>query len=329
MSDLCPEQQLCSLYSQANGEDPIGSATPFAYCLIVEVPTPWNRDVWQTSPFTRQIKQIAGVMPDRTPIRLLAMQPEPDRSRPGETRVFFYRRPEAADGPPLFAAYHKQEYAVPTPDLPDLLQALVSGATPAGISPDAVADRDLFLCTHNARDVCCGQFGRDLLPLLRRQCEAQGTPATQVWQVSHLGGHRLAPTLMDMPTGQAFGHLKPELVEPLLTRSGALDDLLACYRGWSGMTKYAQIAEREVWRTKGWAWPHYRRTGHTQATHADGSVHIRIAYASPNGTEQGTCDLHVSLRDKVHTLNNSHTDKFFYIDRYQVSIMENGVGIPA
>ncbi len=330
MSDLCSEQQLCSLYSQANGEDPIGSATPFAQCLIVEIPTPWDRDVWQTSPFTRQIKQIAlAPQANRIPVRLLAMQPEPHVSREGETRVFFYQRPEAETGSSLFASYRKQAYAVPTADLPDLLQALVSGVAPAGIPSDDAPGRDLFLCTHDARDVCCGQFGSALLPLLRRQGAAQGAAPVHVWQVSHLGGHRLAPTLMDMPSGQAFGHLKPELVEALIARSGPLDELLACYRGWSGMSKYAQIAEREVWRAKGWAWPLYRRTAHTQATHEDGSVHIRIEYESPSGADQGACDLHVAPRDKVHTLNNSHTDKFFYIDRYQVTAMANGVTAPA
>ncbi len=330
MSDSCAEQHLCSLYSQANGEDPIGSATPFAYCLIVEIPTPWNRDVWQTSDFTRQIKQTAGLMADgKTPVRLLAMQPEPNLSREDETRVFFYQRPDHPVSSPLFAAYVRQEYVVPTTELLDFLPALVSGKAPAGVRDDDAPDRDIFLCTHDARDVCCGQFGSELLPLLRERSRVNGSSRARIWQVSHLGGHRLAPTLMDMPSGQAFGHLKPELVDALLTRSGPLDELLACYRGWSGMSKYAQIAEREVWRERGWDWAHYRRTGSIEETHDDGSVHVRIEYESPTGDEEGACDLQVAPRDQVHTLNNSHTDKYFYIDRYQVSTWENGVSIPA
>ena len=42
MSNL-PQGELCSVYSFAQGEDPIGSATPFKRCLLVELPTPWDQ----------------------------------------------------------------------------------------------------------------------------------------------------------------------------------------------------------------------------------------------------------------------------------------------
>lgn len=326
-----PQGDLCSLYSQANGEDPIGSATPFDQCLIVEIPAPWPRDVWQVSASARRIKQtVAAGARAGTPVRLLALAPDPAYSQAGTARVFWYQRPQTAYGSPLFAAYDRQEYQVPHDRLPQLVEALV---TDAGDSPETVGQvqsrgpaRDLFVCTHDSRDACCGRFGLQLFRQLQAHAQATGDMTLRVWRISHLGGHRLAPTLMDMPSGQAFGHLTPDLLEPLLYRTGNLEQLLACYRGWSGLTKYAQIAEREIWRAQGWQWPAYRRTGHTVMPEADGTILIRIDYESPDCRDRGSYQARVAPKDQVHTLNNSYTDKYFYIDRYQVHDLEHREG---
>ena len=323
-----PQGDLCSLYSQANGEDPIGSATPFDRCLIVEMPLPWPRDVWQASPLSRQIKKtVAESLRGRAPVRLLAIEPEAAQAQAEGSRVFWFQRPQEAGGSPLFAAYDKQEFWVPRDQLAALTAALAADDASAAVREKyalpAQGARDLFVCTQASRDACCGRFGLDVFEQLRDYAAEDWAEDLRVWRVSHLGGHRLAPTLMDMPSGQSFGHLKIELLESLVRRAGDLDALLACYRGWSGMTKYAQIAEREVWRAQGWPWPACRRAAQAADATEDGANRIRIAYETPDGKERGTFQARVETKDQVHTLNNSYTDKYFYIDRYQVRALEH------
>ncbi len=179
MSNL-PQGELCSVYSFAQGEDPIGSATPFKRCLLVELPTPWDRDVWSTSDTTKAIKKIAG-MASRPgdAVRLLAFQPDPnpDPARVGLSRVFVYRRPESTDG---FSTYAKREYLVPSGELltvlPELLQEPAPDSLPAGVQELGGQTRDIFLCTHADRDVCCGRFGKELLETLQTSDQVRSQP---------------------------------------------------------------------------------------------------------------------------------------------------------
>ena len=325
MSNL-PQGELCSVYSFAQGEDPIGSATPFRRCVLVELPTPWDRDVWSTSDETKAIKKIAG-MASRPgdAVRLLAFQPDPnaDQALAGMSRVFVYRRPEVANGTGSFAAYAKREYLVPSGDLlavlPVLLQEPVPDPLPAGVQELGGKTRDIFLCTHADRDICCGRFGRELFETLETSDQVRSQPDLRLWRVSHLGGHRLAPTLMDMPNGMAFGHLTADTALSLLEGNGDLESVLRCYRGWSGMEPMAQIAERAVWRETGWQWTGYHRQASVLVRNEDKSGTVRIDWAAPDGGSSGSWEVTIEHRDQVHTLNNSYTEKYFHIDRFKIT----------
>jgi hypothetical protein len=59
----------------------------------------------------------------------------------------------------------------------------------------------LLVCTHAERDRCCGTDGRALVDTL----VAAGEP--DIWESSHLGGHRFAPTAVVLPSGYLYGHL--------------------------------------------------------------------------------------------------------------------------
>lgn len=63
----------------------------------------------------------------------------------------------------------------------------------------------LLVCGNGRRDACCARTGGPLARLLRQQHPGQ------VWESSHLGGHRFAPTGLVLPTGQVLGRLSPSL----------------------------------------------------------------------------------------------------------------------
>ena len=52
----------------------------------------------------------------------------------------------------------------------------------------------LFVCTHASRDCRCGTVGTALARRLRTLVEEQGLDLIQVYQVSHVGGHKVCIT---------------------------------------------------------------------------------------------------------------------------------------
>lgn len=62
----------------------------------------------------------------------------------------------------------------------------------------------LTVCTNGRRDQCCAQGG---LALGKELMDAN---PGQIWECSHLGGHRFAPTALLWPTGQVLGRLNPK-----------------------------------------------------------------------------------------------------------------------
>lgn len=73
----------------------------------------------------------------------------------------------------------------------------VDVVTALGYEPcDPVA----LVCTNAKRDTCCAVRGR---PVARAAAEEY---PDDVWECSHTGGHRFAPTLVVLPTGQLLAH---------------------------------------------------------------------------------------------------------------------------
>src|SRR5262249_18527131 len=93
----------------------------------------------------------------------------------------------------------------------------------------------VVVCTDGPPDRCCGKLGRTLVQALRGQVE--------VAEVSHLGGHRLAANCLVLPSGRLYGRVTAADVSGLV--DAVLHDrvYLPCYRGQTGLTELAQVAE--------------------------------------------------------------------------------------
>lgn len=74
-----------------------------------------------------------------------------------------------------------------------------------------------LVCTHGSRDICCGSLG----PRLAQALRAAGHQ--EVWEVSHIGGHRFAPTLWHLPSWRFYGRLPLDapVCEPRFLRGNA------------------------------------------------------------------------------------------------------------
>lgn len=100
-------------------------------------------------------------------------------------------------------------------DLPfDRLPGL-SGEEATAVLGWEEAGAALLVCTNGRRDVCCALTGRALAEEV-----ARSRPGL-VWEASHLGGHRFAPTALVLPVGVALGRLTAELALEALDASAA------------------------------------------------------------------------------------------------------------
>lgn len=91
-----------------------------------------------------------------------------------------------------------------------------------------------LVCTHGKRDRCCAKFGLVFYNLLAN------VVGEQAWQVSHLGGHRFAVTLLTLPEGVIYGRLQPTDIPRLVAAQRKGDLLLDRLRG---QTRYEPLRQ--------------------------------------------------------------------------------------
>ena len=316
--EIWAESLLCSVVSRSNGEDPTGSATPFDRCLMVEVGTPWEGDVTASSSFPDGLREVVANARSRGLLdKFSAIMPDPEYSREGHTRFLHFRRP-----PGPFARYEKDDFLVPDDDLVPVLEALFAGpgelARFERYRQETSPVREIMVCTHGGRDACCGKFG---YPFYRALRQRYASPRNlRVWRSSHIGGHRFAPTLLDLPEGRYWGHLDPEATENLVLRGGPASNLARFYRGWAGLgTKFEQIAEREILAREGWGWAEHPKSGRVLGEDS-GRVEVRIEYEAPDGgTPLGAYEATIEPDRRIQTLESSGTDPLVEVELYEVS----------
>jgi len=300
--------QFCSVVSKANGEDPIGSAGTHDYWIITELAQPWSEAAWQQNPTMQTIlSMLRDAIGNRgMKLRPIAIAPDREYTQPGYTRVLFYSRPALH-----FARYDKTEYLLPEDQLVGLIQAWLTQSAELAqfetYQQNTQHIRELLVCTHGNVDVACSRFGHPIYQKLRQEYAGDHLRA---WRCSHFGGHRFAPTLIDLPQGQYWGHLEPEILDTLMHRRGAVTNLRQFYRGWAGLDKFAQIAERELWMQTGWDWLNYAKAGQILAqeeTDSPNWASVRLEFERPDSSK-GVYEADVELTGEVETASKSGVD---------------------
>jgi len=294
----------CSGVARAAGEDPAGSAPSHAGYLLVEVPLPWPSEFLQAARLPEGLAAACSTRRTRRlDVRPLAIAPREPAATPGLTRVIDLRRPEGA-----FATYTRREFLLPTERVAALAEALLDDRDLGPFAAHRVpgAARDLLVCTHGSEDACCGLEGGRLFDLARR--EHGDVPGLRVWRASHFGGHRFAPTLIDMPAGDCWAHVDAAALRTIVRRDAPPATVRARHRGWGGLGFFEQLVAREALVREGWAWVGWRKAGSALAVDPpDGSlanpvftdrpvrrVRVRVTFASDGGERgayEGTVEL--------------------------------------
>ena len=149
-------------------------------------------------------------------------------------KVLFIRRPQST-GMNFYIALTNQAqpriYHTELSDYADLLSLeiaqLAEDETPhIKGRPLRQIDELYTVCTNGRHDPCCAAFGTPVYQALVAQVGSEA-----VWQTTHIGGHRMAATMIAFPQGIVYGHVDPLDAEAIVTnhRGGYL--LPHKYRG--------------------------------------------------------------------------------------------------
>ncbi len=336
-SKINPHNQMCSLLSREQGEDPVGHGSAFDRLIITELPKPWPRpaingtgappglrglvDQFQTLR-KRTIRESGE---DRTKalgldVTIKHVAPDPQYSLPGQVRVLHLQRPQAP-----FSTYLKEEYQVPEREVAALVEALLYQQScqkwQGALDRSSANVRDLLVCTQGNVDTCCATFGYPLYRELRTFAD-RSDGNLRVWQATHFQNHRFAPVILDLPEVRFWGGVGPRQAETLALRNRPPAILRNFYIGWAGVSQgYVQAAERETLVREGWGWTTYGKSGRiTRLQYEEERAEVRIDFTSVDhqviGSYRATVEVTEHIRGLVGCLSFGKTRD---VPQYHVS----------
>lgn len=88
---------------------------------------------------------------------------------------------------------------------------------PSAISHTELGGTHVFVCTHGARDVRCGECGPTIVSALRSACRDAKLDDVSVRATSHVGGHKFAGNVLIYPDGVWYGHVRPKDASRIVT----------------------------------------------------------------------------------------------------------------
>lgn len=207
--------------------------------LLIEQPGPWGAKALTASRLDARVGRELDRLADGTEVRVaLIRRPgrHADLHRPRLHRVFvahtapgdsWIRTAEIADPAELTA-----------------LDFTALGAGAHGGFGDAYDGPPLALvCTNGKRDRCCAVYGRPLA------AELAVSGGSDVWEITHLGGHRFAPTMLVLPYGYTYGRVDAHHAKDVLeaARTGRMvRDGCRGRSAWDRPGQAADLAVREL-----------------------------------------------------------------------------------
>lgn len=236
----------CASRSRAAAEPLAGTAATATTWLLVEQPGPWGAEALTGSRLPPSLGQELAAAAEGSGVRLgLIRRPAPPGDRAGRAGAPERRRVYVAHTVPGRSWVRSASVADPWALRAWDFAALGAG-DPRGAPGEAYAGAPLVLvCANGRRDRCCALLGRPLA------AEAAASGVANVWETTHLGGHRFAPTLLLLPHGYAYGRATPVTVK---AAADALQEgrvLTDHCRGRSCWERPGQAAELAVRRLTG------------------------------------------------------------------------------
>lgn len=225
----------CSSLSRQYAEPIAGTAATAVSWLCLEQPGPWGRDALVDSHLDRQLADELASRAAGTGVRIELIR------RPGrhaDTAPDGPRRCYLASTRPG-AAWLEQVDIEDPKELLDLDFLALGTGIPAGVG-ELLSSPVLLVCTNGKRDRCCAELGRPIV------AEMATLHPDDVWECTHTGGHRFAPTGLVLPTGYTYGRLDLTSAQELMVEARLGRVYTGGCRGRSTWSKEGQVAELAV-----------------------------------------------------------------------------------
>lgn len=91
---------------------------------------------------------------------------------------------------------------------------LDSPSSPPNLATSVPAAPLIVICTNGSRDQCCAIDGIKLRKELSRELDS--AELANVWEGTHIGGHRFAPTVLSLPGNLLLGRVSTESIISLI-----------------------------------------------------------------------------------------------------------------
>lgn len=271
---------FCADNSRQLQEDIIGTATNYQTYILVECPTPWTYEAFNSKWVPDNLRiLVEEVKRAKMPIFFLLIANDQSH-RVKETTLLIYQQQKG-----LIKGYSKQEFKLPNIEK----AAGVISKYLAGFNPDyeieSHLNRDILICTHGSHDQCCARYGNPFYFYAQNTISDLQLNQVRIWKSSHFGGHRFAPTAIDFPQGRYYGILDQNSFPSILNHSGDIECFNKIYRGWGILPNPLQILEKELILRLGWDWFNYKVTGKILEKSLDNQTILgELSFEKPSGT---------------------------------------------
>lgn len=252
--------------------------------LLIEVPEPWER-VFGLSPhfpsdLLNALQIFAKLLPS-TSTSVFASDTEYSDSK--GLRLIYLRHNRTT------LSYDRFESVFAPEELAGVVESIAREKEMPG-HDGGITSRDFFVCAHAKRDHCCGAFGKDLYEALRTDHEIQ-KHGIRIFKASHIGGHRYAPTMLEVPTLNCWGQLTFESARDIVLRQGDMQSLMEHYRGSASLlSPYFQVAEKVLIQKYGWDWFSFAKKSFNGEIQADQS-RVHVNFTRENSVEHYSFDI--------------------------------------
>ncbi|MBE9199770.1 MULTISPECIES: sucrase ferredoxin [unclassified Nodularia (in: cyanobacteria)] len=247
---------FCSDHAREVGEDIISSATNYETYILVECPQPWAYDAFRSKWVPNNLQVLVEeVRRAKLPVRFLLIANNYSH-KVDYTTLLIYQKQEG-----LSHGYRKYEFKLPhIEQVAGVVKKSLWHKIPEYEIETSIT-RDILVCTHGSHDQCCARYGSPFYFQASAMIADLELDNVRIWKSSHFGGHRFAPTAIDLPDGRYYGVLNQESFRSILTRTGDIQCLKKVYRGWGILPTSVQILERELMLRHGWNWFNYKVAG--------------------------------------------------------------------
>ncbi|AFW93880.1 sucrase ferredoxin [Dolichospermum sp. UHCC 0684] len=271
---------FCADHSREIQEDVIGSATNHQTYILVECPTPWVSEAFNSKWVPDNLRiLVADVKRAKLSIHFLLIAND-ETHREEQTTLLIYQQEKGSSN-----GYRKQEFKLP--NIEQVAGVVRKWLTGVSVDDEIASNttRDILVCTHGSHDQCCAKYGNPFYFHAQNTIFDLQLNHLRIWRSSHFGGHRFAPTAIDFPQGRYYGVLDQDTFKSILTQTGNIECLNKVYRGWGILPNPLQILERELMLRLGWDWFNYKVTGKILEKSLDNQTILgELSFEQPSGT---------------------------------------------